>query len=293
MQEDLAVKMSDFGFTINQAKVYLSIVQSGKTSVGQISKNTQLHRQDIYKLLPKLEKMGLITRTIDKPFMVEALPIKKALERIIFKEKEKTDRRLSQLEKNLNELAQTIQQQPESKEEARFILLTTDEAILNRSEQTFKKRIKSFMLVTTVEQIKSPAINSFRTYTQMIEDSKAKLRLIIVGSESKAEVIQIVEKIAPRNGSFKVKLIDRCACKNYQLIDDNEVWIATQQKTQTGYPSIFWTTDSNIVEAYLENFKDTWSNPKATVVYRPPTVKVTEKPVTVNTSMVAPMVTYG
>ena len=228
--------------------------------------------------------MGLITRTIDKPFMIEALPIKKALESIISKEKEKTDRRISQLEKNLNELAQAIQQQPESKEEARFTLLTTDEAILNRSEQTFKKRIKSFMIVTTVEQIKSPAIHSFHTYMQMIEDSKAKLRLIIVGSESKADVIQIVEKIAPRNGSFKVKLIDRCACKNYQLIDDNEVWIATQQKTQTGYPSILWTTDSNIVEAYLENFNDTWSNPKATVVYRTPSVKGTEKPVIVEDS---------
>ena len=99
MQEDLVEKMTNFGFTINQAKVYLSIVQSGKTGVGRISKNTQLHRQDIYKLLPKLEKMGLITRTIDKPFMIEALPVKKALESIILKEKEKADQRITQLGK--------------------------------------------------------------------------------------------------------------------------------------------------------------------------------------------------
>jgi len=127
----------------------------------------------------------------------------------------------------------------------------------------------------------------------MIEDSKAKLRLIIVGSESKADVVQIVEKIAPKNGSFKVKLIDRCACKNYQLIDGNEVWIATQQKTQTGYPSILWTTDSNIVEAYRENFNDTWSNPKAAVVYRTSTVKGPEKQVIVKPLMAAPIATYG
>src|SRR4030042_4145823 len=118
MQEDLVVKMTDFGFTVNQAKVYLSIVQSGKTGVGHISKNTSLHRQDIYKLLPKLEKMGLITRTIDKPFMIEALPVKKALESIILKEKEKSNQRIALLEKNLNELSETIQQQPESKEDA-------------------------------------------------------------------------------------------------------------------------------------------------------------------------------
>lgn len=34
MQEDLVVKLASFGFTVNQAKVYLSIVQSGKTRVG-------------------------------------------------------------------------------------------------------------------------------------------------------------------------------------------------------------------------------------------------------------------
>jgi sugar-specific transcriptional regulator TrmB len=266
MQEDLVGRMTDFGFTVNQAKVYLSIVQAGKTGVGKISKNTQLHRQDIYKLLPKLEKMGLITRTIDKPFMIEALPVKKALGSIILKEKEKSDQRIAQLEKNLNELSETIQQQPESIEDARFTLLTTDEAILNRSEQSFKKRTKTIKIVTTIEQIKTPATHSFRAYAQIIEYGKAKLRLIIVGSESKDEVVQIAEKVAPRNGFFKVKLIDRCACKNYQLIDDKEVWIATHQKTQAGYPSILWTNDPNMLEAYRENFNETWSSSRAVTI---------------------------
>lgn len=43
LQDDLVVKLASFGFTVNQAKIYLSIVQSGKTCVGRISKGTQLH----------------------------------------------------------------------------------------------------------------------------------------------------------------------------------------------------------------------------------------------------------
>ena len=66
-KRDLVKKLGDFGFTANQAKVYFSIVQSGSTYVSRISESTQLHRQDIYKILPKLEKMGLITRTVAKP----------------------------------------------------------------------------------------------------------------------------------------------------------------------------------------------------------------------------------
>ncbi len=89
MQEDLVSKLAEFGFTINQAKVYLSVVQNGSITVGEISKISQLHRQDIYKIIPTLEKKGLITRTIDKPVLIGAIPIQKALGHLVATEKEK------------------------------------------------------------------------------------------------------------------------------------------------------------------------------------------------------------
>jgi sugar-specific transcriptional regulator TrmB len=266
MQEDLVVKLASFGFTVNQAKVYLSIVQSGKTRVGRISRGTQLHRQDIYKLLPKLEKMGLITKTIDKPFMIEAIPIDKALETLISKEKDKANERISHLENNLKEMITAIQLQPETKEEARFTLLTSDEAIKNRGRIIFKKPKKDFKIVASIEHITKPALHYFREFLQLIANHDARLELIIVTTEDKEEVKQTVEKIAPGNGELKVKFINKSVCKNYQVIDNKEVWIATQQKTETGFPCLLWTNDSNIVDTYRENFQMTWTNPKANVV---------------------------
>jgi sugar-specific transcriptional regulator TrmB len=68
MQEDMVIKLAEFGFTTNQAKVYMSIIKSGSISVVKIAQNTKLHVQDIYKILHKLENMGLITRTVEKLF---------------------------------------------------------------------------------------------------------------------------------------------------------------------------------------------------------------------------------
>jgi sugar-specific transcriptional regulator TrmB len=79
MQEDLVSKLTRFGFTINQAKVYLSIIQNGPVTVGEIAKISQLHRQDIYKMILILEKKGLIIKTIDKPVLISAVPTEKAL----------------------------------------------------------------------------------------------------------------------------------------------------------------------------------------------------------------------
>jgi hypothetical protein len=40
--------------------------------------------------LPKLEKMGLITKTIHNPFMIEAIPVEKALDSLVSRERKKS-----------------------------------------------------------------------------------------------------------------------------------------------------------------------------------------------------------
>jgi sugar-specific transcriptional regulator TrmB len=264
MQEDLVVKMESFGFTVNQAKVYLSIVQSGKTRVGKISKSTQLHRQDIYKLLPKLEKMGLITKTIDKPFMIEAIPIEKALETLISKEREKSHKRISHLENNLKEMVNSIQRQPEIREETRFSLLSTDEAIRNRGSLAFKKLKKECLLVTNLENIIARSAH-FRDFLQAIAHTKAKTKLIIITKEDDETAKQAIEKIAPFNGELTAKSIDKATCKNYQILDNKEIWIATQQKTESGHPSMLCTNDQNIIGVYKESFRKAWNRGKTMI----------------------------
>ena len=83
--------------------------------------------------------MGLITKTIDKPFMIEAIPIEKSLETLILKERKKSEDRIFHLENNLKEMIDSIQRQPEIKEETQFSLLSTDEAIKNRRTLMLKK----------------------------------------------------------------------------------------------------------------------------------------------------------
>jgi len=268
MSEDIVAKLSSFGFTVNQAKVYLSIVQSGKTRVGRISKTTQLHRQDIYKLLPKLEKMGLITKTIDKPFMIEAVPIEKALESVIVKEREKANMRISSLEKNLKDMVDAIQQQPELKDEAGFTLLTTDEAIKNKGKLIFKKPRKQLLIVTTIEYMTIMGLNHFRDFLRNVADNNAKLRLIIVSLENNDVVLQMLEKVIPNAIQLQVKYIHKSVCQNFQIIDNKEAWLATQQKTELGYPCMLWTNDQNIIDVYRDHFKKTWNNPKARTIYR-------------------------
>ena len=75
------------GLSLNQAKVYLAILKLEKTPVGQIAKFSKVRREDVYRLLPALEKMGLIERLMGKPIEIRATPISDALSFLVSEEK--------------------------------------------------------------------------------------------------------------------------------------------------------------------------------------------------------------
>jgi len=268
MHKELICKLAEFGFTENQAKVYLCIAQSGKTYVTKISKYILLHRQDIYKLLPKLEKMELITRTLDKPVMIEALPIEKALERLINKEKETNDKRIAQLQRNLSEIAKEINQQPKIAKETRFTLLTTNVALRNRINITLTAKPTVFRVVSSTENLKGQVGQFYMKFFQMLALNKTKIQLLLVGAESSVELARAIDKIAPKDCYFSARAIEKCASRDYLVVDSCEAWIATQQKMSDEYPSILWTNDLNIIETYLECFKEAWRNPKAIELWK-------------------------
>lgn len=53
--------LCDFGLTLNEAKIYLSLLSLGFTNVSSISERTKLHRTNVYDVLKKLVDKGLVS----------------------------------------------------------------------------------------------------------------------------------------------------------------------------------------------------------------------------------------
>ena len=270
MQNDLIEKLSDFGFTVNQAKVYLSIVKSGSTHVGGISESTKLHRQDIYKILPKLQRMGLITKTVAKPFMVEAVPVEKAL---IFlgraREREKAEE-ISRLETNLEELINVLEKPHETEktteEKIRSVFLESDSEIENMADLAFERARVEFDWVTNLELI-TRLVPTFSKCFQTLASRGVRIRIIVETLENVDLVKRTLEEIRPNEGFFEAKLIYKSKSLPYQIFDHKELWISGEQLTARGFPCVLWTNGRNITEFYEESFKRAWNSHGAISIY--------------------------
>lgn len=54
-------ELEEFGFTNNEAKVYLELIKLGQSTASALTKSTKLHRTNIYDALERLTKNGMAT----------------------------------------------------------------------------------------------------------------------------------------------------------------------------------------------------------------------------------------
>lgn len=73
--------LQEFGLTLNEAKTYLSLVNSGSADVSHLSKTINIHRINIYDILKRLQEKGLVSYVIvDKKKYYQAVNPNKILE---------------------------------------------------------------------------------------------------------------------------------------------------------------------------------------------------------------------
>jgi sugar-specific transcriptional regulator TrmB len=78
--------LTDLGLTLNQARLYTALLRSDTPlHAKDLAKLTKITRQDIYRILPTLQKDGLVEKTIANPAAFKATPIKLGISILIDK----------------------------------------------------------------------------------------------------------------------------------------------------------------------------------------------------------------
>ena len=276
MQEDLVKELEIFGFTPNQAKVYLSIICAGSISVGKIAESSKLYRQDIYKIIPKLEKKGVITKTLGTPIVVRAIPVKKALKALVLKERISALERIERMEARLEEISNMVNEMyetrtPPEKEDTHFSLLTQENEIINRADILYEKAKTECKIAASIELVTIRGPN-FHERFRKATNNGAKIRLLIEAPRIE-RIESIVERVRPQSDNFTAKFLISKSPKPFQIVDQEEVWVSTALKSESGTPCVLWSNGENIVETYSERFERLWNDKKARTILSSETAK--------------------
>jgi sugar-specific transcriptional regulator TrmB len=271
MLEDLVKKLALFGFTENQARAYLAIVEAGSISVSKIAETTKLYRQDIYKMLPNLEKKGLVTRTLSSPVVIKAIPIKKALTSLVAMKKKEALDNIRFMEANLDEISNAIIVMHKTVpnpalEQDEFCLLTRESEIMNRADILFGRSKTECNVVLNMELLVARE-SRFRERFQNAANNGATIRLVMETPREDEKIPAMVKRVKPKSCNFSAKKIIAKSPKPFTVIDGKDVWISTSKKQEiSGLYCVLWSTGKNIVETYRERFGRLWKSKDAAII---------------------------
>jgi sugar-specific transcriptional regulator TrmB len=243
------------GLSLNQARVYLAILKLEKTTVGQVAKLSKVRREDVYRILPALEKMGLIERLLGKPTEVRATIISDALTLLVAEEKKRSDDRLTGMRSKVQKLSLKDWKQPPPGEESIYILIAEKNAILAKTSDLIRNSKKEVALIADKGVI-IPVLAHFSDECKEAIKKEAQIRLIFEGESPDILLKEKVKKLIG-NVSVSVKFYRR-PLNHFIMSDDKEALITTSKESGLGESPSLWTNNSNLIGVLRTSFESDW-----------------------------------
>ena len=240
------------GLSLNQARVYLAILKLEKTTVGQVAKFSKVRREDVYRLLPSLEKMGLVERLLGKPTQIRATPISDALTFLVSEEKNRFDDRLSGMRSSVQRLSLKDWKQPLPGEASIYILIVEKKAILAKTSELIGNSRKEVELIADKARI-IPVLSQFSDECRQAIKKGAVIRLIFEGEGPDGLLKEKVQKLID-GASVHVKF-HREPLNHFIMSDDKEALITTSKETGLGESPSLWTNNSNLIGVLRTGFE--------------------------------------
>ena len=243
------------GLSLNQARVYLAILKLEKATVRQVAKFSKVRREDVYRVLPSLEKMGLIERLLGKPTEIRATLISDSLTLLVTEEKNKSDERLTGMRSMVQKLSLKDWKQPPPGEESIYILIAEKKAILAKTAGLIRNSRKEVALIADKERIILILSQLSDECKQAIKEG-AQIRLIFEGDSTDGLLKEKVQKLID-GASVHVKF--HCKPLNHFIMsDDTEALITGSKESGLGESSSLWTNNSNLIGVLRTSFESDW-----------------------------------
>ncbi len=256
--------LCDFGLTRNQAKVYLAVLQLGLASVGSISTESRIRREDVYRTLPKLEKLGLIEKTLGTPVRVKAIPFEKALSALIRNQRTKISRMRVKKQELLEKYQKKTCRDPDhTEEENQFVLLSDRELILDKITLMIKKATEQIDIVSTSENFFRYLPNFARSLAKASRDrERAQFRTILDMERSRDSIagIQEKEKAIPSEAPVHIRY-SFDAMNPLVIVDGKEVLMGTSARQifgAAGDHRYLWSTNRTLAKLLQKSFEEQW-----------------------------------
>ena len=252
--EDEIQILESFSLTFNEARVFLALTLLGTANVKKISKSSNVAREAVYRVLPRLQKLGLVEKEIAWPTRYTAITLDDAIT-VLLGLRNKESRDLQEKVKLLLRL-KSKKAKMEPLEDSKFLLVPAKSMLISKIGEGVDRAQKSISVVTSNKRL----LGAIDIFSEAIEKALSRgVKFRIVTSNVERVLSPAILEVGNNNPCIEIRytLSDpKCAAT---IIDGKEVLIITKPSSGLCCESpALWSNNSSLVNIVEEYFEILW-----------------------------------
>lgn len=246
---DILMKL---GLTELQAKTYLTLTRFQKAEVKKISETSKIARQDLYRIIPTLEKLGLVEKIIATPILYKAIPLSEGTSSLFQRKSNEYSSLKSSLELLIAHSEENSKAVAEEENEAEFVITSERKRLVAKLEKAYSEST-SIDIMLPGNALNFMIFNFYESLNAALSKG-AKIRVMANKSELRVGTRQKLGNLKA-NPNFQIKTVDTAFEFGMAICNGREVNIAISNKE---VPSL-WTNNRQIVKINQIMFENEWN----------------------------------
>ncbi len=174
----LSEKLIDFGFTKEEAGVYVFLSSMGPSPARVVSRRFDINRMRAYRTLKSLEEKGLVERIIGRPMRFVANPLRESLSKYIDGFRERLTELETREEEIIEDWTRISDATSEQAEEPRFRIFEGRQQIYELLIQMFERASGEICIVTTKRDLHRLALMGIDDRLRTVSSGGIRVRVL-------------------------------------------------------------------------------------------------------------------
>jgi len=223
----------------------------------EIQKIAKVPRQEIYSILSDLQEMGLVVRTIGRPLMFKATPIKKGVSILLKQKIRETKKMQQQAEEMMENHNQMIHNHEAQATKQHFVLLPKKGASITKRQEEIDNTKMSLDFISSWKRFPK-TIDTFGKNIIMALERNVKIRFILENHKDMHQIQEMVNNFK-KYPNYELRNIHNNPQAIIGIFDKKKIIITTSAKVGFAEVPSLWSDNPCLVSVFCEHFEQAWA----------------------------------
>lgn len=261
-QEKIENTLRGLGLSAKEVEVFIFLGKRSPLTSGEITKQLKMNRGQVFRLLNKLQKKGLVEATLEFPKRYVVVPFERVIDSFIKSKREEVELIEEIKDELISDWNKISQIELESSLE-RFSVIEGKKKIFSKISQMLKDTEEEFLCsLDVLDLLKSDQYGTFDWLTKQQVKADVKFKILTESSKQNLKAMKML------NNKFKVAFEFRgtdptLGSTNFVRMavrDHKELIIFISEKNQATKDEVILCTNcKSIIEAFSGVFEEAWN----------------------------------